>query len=1385
MNRFKKAASVERLSNVLVAALVVVVGAVLATRAGAASLSSVQSGATTSTAAGTLSVPIDTVDPARAFLVFDARHDSGRPVASTIRGRLASPTTLEFVRVTNEATPAPISIRWYVAEFASGVRVQRGESPQSPAVLNIPISPVAAVSQAFVTWSKTPQPTDQNNLDGDDPIIGELTSTANLQFRADTARTDDIISWQVIEFTSAADVRVQKGSTSLTTGALSVDVTLAPADAVDTSSTFLLVGYNTSGSGNDIGARMLRARLVDSTTIRIERGLGGNNDDLTEIHWQLVELKDGSEVIRGTTSLATGVAQAVAGLGGRKVDLGGAVALATVQPEAGQSMGMSTYSGDDVMGVCSVTTDLSPSSVTLTRANTAGTCDVAWSVVQFAPTLTTAVTLKSFAAEAGDREVLLVWETGSELDNLGFHLYRSETASGPWQRITASLIPGLGSSPDGATYSYRDLGLANGTTWYYLLEDVETTGRTKRHGPVEATPREELAGSPEGAHTADPEAPGADDRTAWIRYGTPDDTDLRVVGRGAGSVEVELRTGGFWAWPDPEGGVRLWIPGFEDGAGPGTPALPVRLAWLEAVAGRRVKIAAVVGDDEATFSSLQPVAAGEPELQTDARGSVVAGEHRRPRGAAFEAAGLYPTAAARIVQVAFQGDVKKAELVLSPLRWDRTADQLRLARRLRVRLVFEGAEPNEVPLGGSRGRSRPRLDAGRPIGVVARLAVKDPGLYAVRFEDVFGDNGRGVPLSELRLSRRGRTVAHRVEPPSRPFGPGSRLLFVTEGAVLNVHGTEAVYELSVGEEGQSMPVVDGAPSGAGVPWSRATRRFEIDRIFQPGLREASDVWLWDALMAGVSKSWPLSVSEVAPASEPARLVVRLQGGTDLPADPDHHVRVRLNESVVAEASWDGRTPFTLEADVAPGILVDGANRLRVDNLGDVAPYSQVFLDGFELTFPRRLRADASGFEGSFAFGGQAEIVGLPAPVGVVDTTDEPPRWLTGASTSAAGTRFRVEAGRRYLAVPADAVRAPEVRPARSTGLRSARTRGEYLVLAPRAFMDAARLLVEQRRREGLEALAVPVEDVYDEFGSGEAHPEAIRAFLAFAWHEWRAAPRYVLLLGDATADFKDNLGRGTGNRVPPYMIRDPYLWTASDPAYAAVNGGDVLPDLALGRLPAATAEEAFALVHKVLDWESAGFDLSGRAVLVSDNSDPAGDFEGDSDRVARTLLADRPVERVYLSRLGSAMRPTIAAAFDAGASLLSYLGHGGIAVWATENVWNNWDVADLSPQAQQPFLLTMDCLNGYFHHPSLNSLSEELVKAEGRGAVGAFAPSSVSVHWAARVYYETLIEELTSGRHERLGDALLAAQERYLDSGARPDLLRTYQLLADPALRIR
>ena len=380
--------------------------------------------------------------------------------------------------------------------------------------------------------------------------------------------------------------------------------------------------------------------------------------------------------------------------------------------------------------------------------------------------------------------------------------------------------------------------------------------------------------------------------------------------------------------------------------------------------------------------------------------------------------------------------------------------------------------------------------------------------------------------------------------------------------------------------------------------------------------------------------------------------------------------------------------------------------------------------------------------------------------------------------------FPAVAGRSYR-ITSTFLR-PQVRLVAPSTLKSTANQADYLLIAPRAFLAPRSPFWTRRASEGLRTKAVSVEEIYEQFGHGEAGPEAIKEFLEYAYQSW-AAPsvRYVLLLGDASYDPKNYLGTGTADWLPGYPVKTSYLWTVSDPGYASVNGEDELPDLAIGRLPAASVEEAERLVGKVLAFEDGGGDFQGRAVLVADNPDQGG-----------TSSSTRTTSPPPSSREGACRRSTTHARAPTrgprswplsttGSSFMSYVGHGGTAIWASENIFSLWDVATLRAQSRQPFLATMNCLNGFFHFPPLNALSEQLLKADGKGVVAAFSPSGLSVDEPAHLYHKVLLQQILSGRHARLGDAIAAAQEDYANSGALPELLSIYHLFGDPALRIR
>jgi hypothetical protein len=108
--------------------------------------------------------------------------------------------------------------------------------------------------------------------------------------------------------------------------------------------------------------------------------------------------------------------------------------------------------------------------------------------VNFNP-IPNAVELASFRAtpQAWTRTILLEWETVSEVDNVGFNLYRAESPTGRQIRLNASLIPSQGpGSPIGFKYSFADRTALTGRTYYYWLEAVDVYGMTASYGPVSA-----------------------------------------------------------------------------------------------------------------------------------------------------------------------------------------------------------------------------------------------------------------------------------------------------------------------------------------------------------------------------------------------------------------------------------------------------------------------------------------------------------------------------------------------------------------------------------------------------------------------------------------------------------------------------------------------------------------------------------------------------------------------------------------------------------------------------------------------------------------------------------------------------------------------------------
>jgi hypothetical protein len=78
------------------------------------------------------------------------------------------------------------------------------------------------------------------------------------------------------------------------------------------------------------------------------------------------------------------------------------------------------------------------------------------------------------------------WETASELYTQGFNVWRNTLNTGPQDKLNANMIPGHPGSSQGYTYSYLDTTAAYNTTYYYWLEDIDTSNVSTFNGPIDA-----------------------------------------------------------------------------------------------------------------------------------------------------------------------------------------------------------------------------------------------------------------------------------------------------------------------------------------------------------------------------------------------------------------------------------------------------------------------------------------------------------------------------------------------------------------------------------------------------------------------------------------------------------------------------------------------------------------------------------------------------------------------------------------------------------------------------------------------------------------------------------------------------------------------------------
>jgi hypothetical protein len=531
----------------------------------------------------------------------------------------------------------------------------------------------------------------------------------------------------------------------------------------------------------------------------------------------------------------------------------------------------------------------------------------------------------------------------------------------------------------------------------------------------------------------------------------------------------------------------------------------------------------------------------------------------------------------------------------------------------------------------------------------------------------------------------------------------------------------------------------------------------------------------------------LAVRGLRPADgATARLELALQG---LTAGP-HSVRVTLNGAELGTLSYDGRENKAAAFDVLPEALLEGDNQV---GLNSAAPSDVSLTEYVRLTYRRAYRAEADRLSFTAEAGVAARVYGFTAPnVRVVDITEtgsvtEVAAVVEPASPEEGGgyaVRFTtLGMGRRTLLAFGDTAVAAveEARANQPSKLYATSNAADFIIITHGDFRAAADGLAARRSSEGLATLVADVEDIYDEFSFGAHTPAAVRDFLRRAAESWQVRPRYVLLIGDGSYDPRGHLGRGRSDFVPARLIDTAQMETSSD-EWLADFDGDGLAEMSVGRLPVRTAAEAALVVSKIAGHAPGAAER--RLLLVSDRTGADGfDFEAATSSLLPHVPAGYEAVRIDRgARDAATVRAEIVGGVNSGPAIVNYVGHGSLGVWTGEGLLRTADALALSNGTRLPLFAMMTCLNGYYIDPSLDSLSESLVKAEHGGALAVWTSTGMTTPASQaemnRALYRALFE---SAGPLRLGDALRAARA----SAADPDVRRTWVLIGDPTTQWR
>ncbi len=368
---------------------------------------------------------------------------------------------------------------------------------------------------------------------------------------------------------------------------------------------------------------------------------------------------------------------------------------------------------------------------------------------------------------------------------------------------------------------------------------------------------------------------------------------------------------------------------------------------------------------------------------------------------------------------------------------------------------------------------------------------------------------------------------------------------------------------------------------------------------------------------------------------------------------------------------------------------------------------------------------------------------------------------------------------------------------------------ELLILSSSPLENVASNFAKYKTSQrNIKAKNITTQAIFNDFSGGKQDVTAIRNFIRFQFQKQGSKLKYVILLGDASIDYKGKNVVSTALEkacfVPTYQSEEsfhPLLSYASDDYYGIFpEGSGVWKEgenlqVAIGRIPAKNPQEAEMFVNKLKEFESKQLTAPPRFAWVADDGDSNIHMQDAEDFSTMLQKALFPVqqEKLYLDQYpmqlsnGVYTSPSGTKAlvnlFEEKADFIHFMGHGSESGWTDEKLLTTNELIKLKNNTHLPILLTATCQFGRYDDPNILSGGEVSLLSDQGGAIALISTTrpvfQSSNYLFGQAFYRSMLANKENGNY-RLGDLFRDAK----NASQAGVINRNIHLLGDPTLAL-